>query len=380
MRNKTKVVSIFIFLSVLVMLASFGGQKAEWKGKIETENGVRVIQNPEEPLYGEIKFELEEDLSIGRDDDKNYLFYMVRGIALDSQQNIYVTDWGHFRIQKFDKNGNYLQTIGRHGQEPGEFQGTMQLRINDLTGNIYIRDGLREIEKFDKNGNYIEKIKLAKDIDDFDFDGRGNFFAIQLTISDDELSKTLCKINLKGEIIKNYLRLPWPIHYWREGEVRGAGYEPEAYCLFMSKLDNEAFVYGYSKDYEYNIIDMDGRVLYRIKKEESPKKFSAREKMIYKRQHSDLPEHKPFFYSIITDSKGRIYVQKNRTKGKEFRVNREVDVFSKDGYYLYKSTIPRGTYIIKDEYLYAYVMNEGSGEELVKRFRIENWSSLEETR
>ncbi len=148
----------------------------------------------------------------------------------------------------------------------------------------------------------------------------------------------------------------------------------------MSKLDKEAFVYGYSKDYELNIIDIDGRVLHKIRKEESPRKFSAREKMIFKKQHSDPPEHKPFFYYIITDSKGRIYVQKNSTIRKEFRVNREVDIFSKDGYYLYKSTIPRGTYIIKDGYLYAYVMNEELGEELVKRFRIENWSSLEETR
>jgi hypothetical protein len=380
MKSKNKLISIILFFSTFIMTISFGGQKAEWKGKIENENGVRVIQNPEEPLYGEIKFELEEDLSIGRDDDKNYSFYMVRGIALDSQQNIYVTDWGHFRIQKFDKNGNYLQTIGRHGQEHGEFEGVMQLRIDDLNGDIYIRDGLREIEKFDKNGNHIEKIKLAKDIDDFDFDGRGNFFANQYTISDEELSRTLCKINSKGEIIKNYLKFPWPIPYWKEGEARGMSYEPEVFCMFVSKLDKDAFVYGYSKDYELNIIDMDGRVLYKIRKEESPRTFSAKEKMIFKKQHSVPPEYKPFFYSIITDSQSRIYVQKNCTIRKEFRVNREVDVFSKEGYCLYKSTIPRGTYIIKDGYLYAYVMNETSGEELVKRFRIENWSSFKETR
>jgi hypothetical protein len=379
MKNKTKVISIILFFSAVIMVISLGGQKAEWKGTVENKNGVRVIQNPKEPLYGEIKLELEEDLSIGRDDDKNYLFYEVRGIALDSQQNIYVIDWGHFRIQKFDKDGNYLQTIGRHGQGPGEFQGTMQLRIDDLSGDIYIRDGLYEIEKFDKNGNYIEKIKLAKAIDDFDFDGKGNFFAIQRTVSEEDLSKTLCTIDTKGEIIKNYIKLPWLIPYQKKGKFESANYDPEAYCLFMSKLNKEAFVYGYSKDYELNIIDMDGRVLYKIRKDESPKGFSAKERMIYKKYNFNMPPHKPYFYSIITDSKGRIYVQKNRTVGKEFRVNREVDIFSKDGYYLYKSTIPRGTYIIKDGYLYAYVMNETSGEELVKRFRIENWSSFKET-
>lgn len=35
MRNEIKIVSIFLFISVFIMLFSFGEQKAEWKGKIE---------------------------------------------------------------------------------------------------------------------------------------------------------------------------------------------------------------------------------------------------------------------------------------------------------------------------------------------------------
>jgi len=383
---KTKAQFLFItiflflfFLSTFILSTEArtqGSHKAGWKGEITTENEVKVVKNPQEPLYGELVFDLEEDLSIGREDDENYMFHMVRGIALDSQHNIYVTDWGHYRIQKFDKNGNYLQTIGRHGQGPGEFEHTMQLRIEDLTGNLYIRDGLHEIEKFDKKGNYIEKIRLAKAIDNFDFDGRGNFIALQHTVTDEDLSKILCKVNSNGEIIENYVKYPWPIHYQKKGESRTVGYDPEAYCLIMSKLNKEAFVYGYSRDYGLNIIDTDGRVLFKIKKDESPKRFSAGEKRIYKKYHYDLQPYKPFFYSIIIDSQGRIYVQSNRTFNKDFKLNREIDIFSKDGYFLYKTTIPRGTYIIKDGFLYAYVMNEDSGEELVKRNRIKNWDQI----
>jgi len=65
MKNTTKIISIIIFLSASLMLVSCGKQKTEWKGAIEEENGVTVIKNQKEPLYGEIKFELEEDLSIG---------------------------------------------------------------------------------------------------------------------------------------------------------------------------------------------------------------------------------------------------------------------------------------------------------------------------
>jgi len=41
-------------------------QKAEWKGKIETVDGVKVVHNPRAPLYGDVQLDLAEDLSIGR--------------------------------------------------------------------------------------------------------------------------------------------------------------------------------------------------------------------------------------------------------------------------------------------------------------------------
>lgn len=58
---------LIILIPILSFLFIFGfsiNQKPQWKGKIEEENGVQVIKNPNEPLYGEIEFELEEDMSI----------------------------------------------------------------------------------------------------------------------------------------------------------------------------------------------------------------------------------------------------------------------------------------------------------------------------
>jgi hypothetical protein len=46
MKNKTKSASVVLFLSAFIIAISFGGQKAEWKGKIEIENGIKVIKNP----------------------------------------------------------------------------------------------------------------------------------------------------------------------------------------------------------------------------------------------------------------------------------------------------------------------------------------------
>ena len=91
MNKISRLVIVGMAMGFILVPISYA-QKAEWKGKIETENGVKVIKNPKEPLYGELKLELQEDLSIGREDDKNYFFYVVKDIAVDSKSNIYVVD------------------------------------------------------------------------------------------------------------------------------------------------------------------------------------------------------------------------------------------------------------------------------------------------
>ncbi len=92
----------------------------------------------------------------------------------------------------------------------------------------------------------------------------------------------------------------------------------------------------------------------------------------------NLGDFQPFYYSIFSDNKGRIYVQTNKTWREEGVKLKEVDIFSKDGYFLYKTTLPIDTYVIKNGYLYAYVMDEDKGDELVKRFRIKNWDKIKE--
>jgi len=114
-KTTSKIVSIVLFLTVFVLIISSGNQKPEWKGKIETEDGVKVIKNPSESLFGEIEFEIEVDLVLGSEKDENYMFYRVWDIAVNDRGDIYVLDSRKYRIQKYDKDGRYLQTIGRQG-------------------------------------------------------------------------------------------------------------------------------------------------------------------------------------------------------------------------------------------------------------------------
>jgi len=366
--------------SVLLLLAFVHihgfSQKVEWKGTIEETNGIKVVSNPKEPIYGELKYELEKDLRIGNDLDENYLFVRIRGVTVDGHRNIYITDWGNYRIQKFDWTGEYIQTIGRQGEGPGEFHLYMQVLIDDATGEIFVRDGSHQIERFNQDGEFLGLIKLEKLAIDYQLDGKGNFFSIYGTYNESELSKTLCKFTKKGELIADIAKFPHQIYYRRRGEVELLTSFRYAHDFFLSRVDENKLVYGQSGEYELYIIDNDGGLLFKIKKEEPYIKFSSKEKRDYKKrmQFTSL-SHKPFFYKLFNDSLGRIYVQRNSFRGDE-KEDPEFDVFSNDGYFLYRIKLPRYTMLIKDGYLYEYVMDEEEGGEYIYRQIIKNWDQI----
>jgi len=89
---------------------------------IKTEKGKKIIEN-KAPLWKENRIELKFYRQIGKEEgnDENYLFNFPLSVAVDSKNNLYVFEAGNKRIQKFDKDLNYIKTIGRKGQGPGEF-------------------------------------------------------------------------------------------------------------------------------------------------------------------------------------------------------------------------------------------------------------------
>jgi len=93
MKSKTKIVWLAFVLISFFVVGAVGDQKAGWKGQVEEEEGVKVIKNPQNPLYGEIELELELDLSIGGDvADENYNFILISDVEVDDEGNIYVPE------------------------------------------------------------------------------------------------------------------------------------------------------------------------------------------------------------------------------------------------------------------------------------------------
>ena len=97
-------------------------------------------------------------------------FYFPRGIAVDQNDgSVYVVDMGNHRIQKFDTSTNVLpQLLTKWGgssepghassplaQEAGQLRSPWGIAV-DGAGDVFVSDaGNHRIEKFDKEGNFI---------------------------------------------------------------------------------------------------------------------------------------------------------------------------------------------------------------------------------
>ncbi len=377
--------NLSFFAAIIIVTFPFAeskeSQKNKWKGTISNENGIEVIKNPTVPLYGDIKFNLKEDLSIGQENDNRYMFYRIIDVKVDADENIYVMDIGNKRIQKYDRFGKYLCTIGREGQGPGEFQSPLSFDIDDNQGIVGVLDG-RKLKLFDKKGKYLNKdITFDHFNEKIVLDTGGNIWGIGSENEDSDngqmnVYKVLSRYTTEGKIDKKISRIQYDIFTTRTEQGTVSVVLTEEYDLLICPLNGPGLVNGYSKEYKINLIDSEGSSLKTIIKEEPYNQFTPDEKKKAGKA-AKFPEHRPFFYLLFPDSKGRIYVRRNNLRPFEDG-ERRFDIFSKDGYFLYTSTFSSNPFLIKNGFLYTQIINNDSGEIKVKRLKIKNWDQIKE--
>lgn len=389
MRSK---ISIFLLVSVSIIFV-YGNQNPQWKGTIEEEEGVKVIKNPNEPLFGEITFDLEEDLSIGNEEDENYTFYRIGSPVIDSEGNILVLDRANFRIQKYDREGKYLQTIGRQGQGPGEFEQPWTMCV-DKQQNIYIRD-VRDIDIFDENGRHIKStIQSERFGPFFGITRDGNIIAYSQSIRPGETLEDVVLIDKTGKKIKTIVTYKSDASFGK-GIDLGRAYTPG---LRFDQINEELAVYGYSSEYKLYVIDSSGNLVHIIEKAEPPTPLSQKEinkvlddyierqkerKIGQKYSRSELkktskfPKNFSFFVGFQVDDKGRIYVTRFKSRLDDYK-GAYYDIFSKDGFYLYRAKISPYARIVKNECVYVTEYDEDTGYRKIKRYKIKNWAQIRE--
>lgn len=85
----------------------------------------------------------------------NTRLFQPINLALDSQGRIYVGDFGGYRVQVFDADGNYLRTVGKYGDNYGEFARLKGIAV-DRDNLLYAVDAAGQIVQiFDDTGRLL---------------------------------------------------------------------------------------------------------------------------------------------------------------------------------------------------------------------------------
>jgi hypothetical protein len=368
MKSKNRIVLIVLFLSILIILISCEKQKAEWKGTTDEVDGVTVVKNPKEPIYGEDVFSLEEELSIkeveGREE---YIFSLIRSIAVDNRERIFVLDIKEANMKVFDRDGNYIRTIGTKGQGPGEMIRPLFLFISSQNEIIIHDQAQRRMIYYSSDGNQIKSVSSSKVfIRSISLDSEGNFIADIFIRKPKERLLALCKFDSDFNNLRSYVSYPDP---W-SGQTANNLFVPYL-CWAVDKNDN--IIYGYTDKYEFNVLNPEGNLIRKIIRKYTPLKISRDEKKMLIEQHKnipfklDIPKYYPPHDGLMLDDEGRIFVQtyKQPEDGRGFYY----DVFDPEGRYIaniFLKSYPRAW---KKDKLYTIERDE-EGYHLVKRYKV----------
>jgi len=375
-------------LMILTVLLSSSVQKPSWKAEIKSEGGVGVIVNPSSPVYGEFHIELAEDLVIKGGPERDRVFGRVWDVKADGHGNIFILDAGNQRILKFDSSGRYLKTIGRQGQGPGEFQTPVNLRI-DRNGLLYVLD-MRKVHVFTPEGTYVKTINIPSFLMDFIPDGEGRAVISGYVRTERTQDLGIRLVDEHGILSRAIAQFPG-LPFGRGGATLSHDYSPD---LRICGLGNEGFIYGYSPRYKIYCADWSGKTIRIIAKDEPSRSVGVKEKdriindyleitgrggFSWTKEEveraADIPRNRPFFKGIMTDDRGRIYIEKVKSVLEEGG-RTEYDIFSREGYLLYASRPPFSPSDIRAGCFYSIQESADTGEVRVVRHRITNWGRM----
>jgi hypothetical protein len=95
----------------------------DWSGREETREGILNIMNPATPANPPVSIAPSERWRIGgNDEDEDTFFGVIETIDTDREGNIYLLDGQLHQVMIYSPDGEFLRSIGREGEGPGEFR------------------------------------------------------------------------------------------------------------------------------------------------------------------------------------------------------------------------------------------------------------------
>ena len=279
--------------------------------------------------------------------------------------SIYVLDYKEAEIKVFDNNGEYLKTIGRAGQGPGELASPYSICVT-VQGQIVVQDlNNHRMIYYSLDGKYLKSISTAELIMVGSWvDSKGNIIGL-ISISRPE--KQTIELNKFDSDLN-----PLNSYYSFSRSRRGSGFNPFMPELCWAVDRNDFVICGYPETYEFRIFNSEGRIDRKIIKDDEPVRITSDDLERAKKRlpgpmKLETPKYHPAYQDLTVDEKRRIFVQTwEKTKDKS---SFYFDVFDSEGIYIAKIPMKFQPSIWKNGKLYTIEEDE-EGYQVVKRYKV----------
>jgi hypothetical protein len=380
----------------------------------------QVVRSTTPPAWGEA-LRLVEEIRIGRlDGAEEYLFGDVEAVAVGREGTIYVADAQVPIIRAYDAQGRFVRNIGRKGGGPGEYENIGGMRTLPDRRLVLWDIRNQRITLYTSAGELIGSHRVTSGLfasDIFQVDTSGHFYvrtSVGAPRPDGRLQFGWIRVSPTGRILDT---IPIPSSPDRvEAFVlsTASGYDRPFVRDLVTTISSLGYlITGRNETYAFDQHRLGAPVL-RIERPYTPVSLSRAERAeweawagFFQRRAANptssnprailpptrqvsytIPETKPAFSDLRTDSQGRIWVRRHvpavsnpgpeRPPGDERprRVWREpptFDVFEPAGRFLGTITLPWNAMFhdAKDRQIWATIRGE-SDEEYVTRFRVES--------
>lgn len=384
-----------IIFSIFVLCLTFAcNKKSDSEASVEIIDGIEYVHNTETPLNPDKSVVFEEELSIGGEEYdmlSRPMLYMV-----DKEGRIFVSDMQDQAIKVFDTNGDFIQTIGRQGEGPGEFASVGRMTFLP-DGRLMVTDSrMNRLSLFDREGTYIDSLHWTERLGRVYYATNEDCVMTVYEIPEgkDPLERRklfIKKFDFEGNEILNFGEFQTEKMKIQTESTSGGGtmmfgisvpHSPQS--IFIADQTRQLLYHCVNDAYLIEIFDREGKVIRKIDRPyealpftgEDAKKFRSQyensrneglKKMV---QGMSMPAIKTVTPQMRVDDSGNLWVETHEEKEEGDRTLTAQDIFNPDGFYEAKVWVDVKPEMFVNGKMYRFHTDEETGYRYVKRYRV----------
>ncbi|MEN8223629.1 MAG: 6-bladed beta-propeller [Acidobacteriota bacterium] len=344
-----------------------------------------TVENPDKPSRGVWDLKLKKVWQVEKGGEE--LLIKSGMIRVDNAENVFIMELKHGKIFVFDKEGKFLNTIGKRGEGPGEFRMAFSFFLVDKYVVVPGMGGI--FHYFQKDGKFVKTVNTGFFVFPRAFLDKNRFIMVK---SDREgMGKDPEKISIYNMKTKKSVNIkeisPEKLLTASKGGMRLVIKDSQTTAGVVLTLSGKNILYGKSDKYLFSKIDQTGKELmsFSIKGRERKKiseKFKRKRfeniimnggrmpKDMVDQMVKGMPDVATYFSRIWIDQNGLIYVFVTDLENES---GQEIDIFSPEGKYLYHVNMNLGegytissSIVIQSNFLYLFAEDEDDEAALFK--------------